>query len=171
MRKFSKDVWILIGLLVFVVLVAVFLGKGGDGDSGIERVPRATTYSSKPGGVKALYETLNKLDYPVSRKITGLSVDPPDGVLFILSPEISPSQSEWADVKRWVERGNILIVSAQSMVRYGAKDDEPKAKYANPAYPSFLAPGVCSQAILDAGRIYDKLMSLDDLAKFVKPSG
>ena len=72
MRAVSKDIKVLIGLLV-ILLIASLLASRQQGTSEFEILPRRTTYSARPGGVKALYETLRALDYPVQRSTHKIS--------------------------------------------------------------------------------------------------
>jgi hypothetical protein len=153
MRSLSKDVWILIVLLA-ILIVAGVLSKGRqDASSEFEMFPRRTTYSARPGGTKALYETLRRLDYSVKRNTDVLSERINDGALFVMSPETPVSQTELDGLRRWVERGNILVMAANQPPGIDDTSKKPHVNSAAPVVPSFLCPGVTSVGIVGYDRI------------------
>jgi hypothetical protein len=153
MRSLSKDVWILIGLLA-ILIVAGVLSKGREEASReFEILPRRTTYSARPGGTKALHETLRALDYRVQRNTHDLSEDIPNGALFVISPETPLAQDELDALRRWVERGNLLIMAYNQPPVVEDMGKEPRVKSAGPVIPSFLSPGVRSVGITGYDRI------------------
>lgn len=140
--KLSQDAWVLLTLLIILVLISIFaVGKQG---TGIEILPRRTTYSTRPGGVRALYDTLDKLGYPVARRLKPLDSWPADGVLFLISPEIPLSSGEWASVREWVQAGNLLIVSSDDLGDVRTPGEKVRTARSAPVCPSFLSPGVRS---------------------------
>ncbi|MCE5315539.1 MAG: DUF4350 domain-containing protein [Armatimonadota bacterium] len=163
MRSFSKDVWVLIGLLAFLIVAAIFSKGQQEASSDIEIFPKRTTYSARPGGVKALYETLRALDYPVRRNNAKLTDGIDDGVLFIVSPETPVSHDEWDAVRRWIERGNLLVIAANKPPEPRKLGEEPKSTSARPVLPSFISPGVQSVRMAGDERIDSSEIALDDL--------
>lgn len=149
--RFSQDVWVLIVLLLFFVVTSVFVTTRGDENGGMEVIPRRTSYSSRPGGLRALYETLGQTGYPVQRHTAPLTGLASDGVLFIISPETPISSQDWQAVRAWVERGNLLILAD------GIDMDDSRGKtsaygvVSAPSIPSFLSPGASSFRV-PAGR-------------------
>jgi hypothetical protein len=171
MRKPSKDIWILACLLVLLVVIGILSSKNGQGDSEIEVMPRRTTYSPRPGGVKALYDTLDKLGYRVERHLDRLTTPPNDGVLFLVALESSPSKDEWQAAREWVERGNLLIVAGDELPENVLTNDDLKAQSSTPSCPSFLSPGVKSFCVGEKGRIDEDQLPFCDLQSFTKEYG
>lgn len=140
--KPSQDVWVLLALLLFLILITVFAAGRHDSGTGIELIPRRTTYSARPGGVRALYDTLDKLGYRVSRRLEPLNSAPAGGVLFLISPEVPLSSAEWMTLRQWVEAGNLLVVSSDEIETVASAGDKMPTAPSAPIYPSFLSPGV-----------------------------
>ncbi|MCE5200321.1 MAG: DUF4350 domain-containing protein [Armatimonadota bacterium] len=161
MRRLSKDIWILVGLLFILVIAGMIAGNRRPGNSEIEYYPRRTTFSARPGGLKALYETLRRLDYPVQKRMDKLSANINDGTLFVISPEKSISREEWASLRGWVERGNLLVLAGFNPPEPVAVGHSPATSVAKPRYPSFMSSGVRSLRIAGPGRIDDTEMSFD----------
>lgn len=134
--RLSQDVWVLLVLLAFVVGVGVVVGTSGYGSAGTELVPRRTSYSSAPGGLKALYTTLGKLGYQTGRHRHALSRGPEPGTLFLIGPRVPLSHEEWQSLQRWVESGNLLIVASWDL------GDDKHLASSRPCQPSFLASDV-----------------------------
>jgi len=169
--RFSQDIWVLVILLLFLAAAGYF-AAARHRDSGVFEVfPRRTTYSSKPGGMKALYETLDKLGYPVIRDLKPLTSPPRDGVLFIVSPETSVSNEEWQALRTWVERGNLLILASDDLTEYM----QPAGKFATersaPACPSFLSPNVASFRVPKDSSILEREWEFGHGDSFRKPFG
>lgn len=160
MRSLSKDVWILVALLAILIVAGVMSKGRQEASSEFEMFPRRTTYSARPGGTKALYETLRRLDYPVKRNTDVLSDRIDDGALFVISPETPVSQTELNGLRKWVERGNILIM-ADNQPPVSDTDKTPHVDSAAPVIPSFLSPGIYSVGI--AG--YDRIDLLEPIFK------
>lgn len=171
MRKLSKDIKILIGLLFFLIAIVVLFGRGREVSSETELIPRRTSYSSTPGGVRALYNTLDRLGYPVQRQLCELTTAPSDGVLFMLAPETSPSPSEWLAVREWVKRGNVLVVAGSELTMPTTLFGKQHAVETHPTGPSFLSSDTRSFAIAEKARVKSTEMSLDKLRGLVKPFG
>ena len=169
-RRLSQDAWVLIILLIFMIIIGGFAGRRQDGSgSGMDVIPRRTTYSDKYGGLKGLHDTLHKLGYPVARQLKPLSKIPKDGVLFIVSPESSISNSEWKMVQSWVERGNTLVVASDQIPPIAP--DESKLMNSTPSCPSFLAPDVKNFQVSGTERADDKEWSFGGDSSLPGPFG
>jgi hypothetical protein len=153
-RRISQDVWIIIVLLALATLVGVFTAGRQTDSEGIEIMPKRTTYLAGPSGLKALYITLDELGYRMDRHIEPLTTPAEDGVLFIVDPDMPISDVEWQSARKWVQKGNILVV-ANGDDKFSSKN-ERKTKRSTPNYPSFLCPCVRSFRASDADRITDK---------------
>jgi hypothetical protein len=103
-------------LLIFVgaavlVISSVLLYRG---EQGMELFPNRTTFSSRPGGYKALYLTLEEIGYPpVGRWREPLSdfTRPEDAlVITSLRPGQSISRRERDVIQEWVQDGGRLIL-------------------------------------------------------------
>ena len=136
--RLSQDAWIVVLLIIFAAVAMSIAGGEQQEESGI--IPIRTTFSASPTGIRAIYDTLHKLGYPVARQTTPLTNTPPDGVLFIISPKEKISPEEWRHVEKWVERGNLLFIVRGSDL--SEELDEVHITNSTPAVPSFLSPGV-----------------------------
>lgn len=144
--KLSRDVWVLVVLGLFLI-VTVFVVRGERTHSNqFEMLPRRTTYSSNPGGLKALHDTLNMLGYNVTRHLHPLTSPPEDGVLFIVTPALAVSPREWDSLREWVERGNLLIIPLSRSFVDMEFTTEVKTVASKPINPSFLLPDVTFEA-------------------------
>lgn len=144
-RKLSQDAWVLIVLVALIAILGYFLGSRENTDSGFNPLPKRTTYSSRPGGMKALYETLRQTGYPVTRSLRSLTIPPSDGILFVVSPETPVTRAESSAIREWVAKGNILVY-APSIPEPAELDPNMRmaTDVSTPSAPSFLAPGVSS---------------------------
>lgn len=152
-RAVSKDVRVLIGLLVILIIAGLISSGQQQAESELEIFPIRTTYSARPGGVKALYETLRALDYPVRRNTHEFSDRLDDGVLFVISPDNPISRSEWESLHRWVNRGNLLVLANNEPPIPERLGDDPPVTSATADVPSFLSSGVRSVRMAGSGRI------------------
>ncbi len=142
-------------LLALLTIFSVYAGKrSGDTDLGV--MPTPSSYSSRPNGIKGLYDTLDKLNYHVRRNIQPITSQPSSGVFFLLSANsmVPVSNQEWLTLKRWVEKGNLLIV-AETGTDWGY-DDGAKDSKSQPVCPSFLAPDVKAFRVSGKGRVDKK---------------
>lgn len=166
-RRLSQDIWVLIVLFIFLIGISVYTSSRRDKDSADSNMmPIRTTYSSGPGGLKALCETLGKTGYPVKRQLTPLTSSPADGLLFIISPNQPISRDEWAALQGWVERGNTLIVNQDDLYMWDSSEVNSFSKRAVPACPSFLSPDVKYLRVPKESDITDRSWSFqeDDIA-------
>ncbi len=142
MNRLSGDVKILIGLLLFLIIMAcLFSGRQPD-DGTMDYVPIRSSYSVRRGGVKALYDTLKAIDYPVQRNTSELTAQIDDGVLFVISPITPISQQEWDALAQWVHRGNLLVYACDTAQVPEEFDKDLQISHSAPSAPSFLTPGV-----------------------------
>lgn len=139
--RFSQDIWVIVIIVAFLLGFGYFAARKQTTDIGMEVMVRRTTYSPTRYGMKALYETLGELHYPVQRMLHPLTRYTDDGVLFIVSPETPITEYEWRSLYKWVEKGNLLIIADDDAF---APEPDLKVKTARsiPSSPSFLSPGV-----------------------------
>lgn len=168
--RLATDTWVLIVLGLFLAVTAYVASREQRAASMVELRPRRTTYSSRPGGLKALYETLDRLGYPVCRHLAPLTTELPDGVLFIATPEQSVGRNEWRSLREWVERGNLLVVSSDP----GDLPVEQQKRTpvgTSPVCPSFLSPHVSAVAMPRQGRITEEAWAFQHGGCFGQPFG
>ncbi|MCC7449927.1 MAG: DUF4350 domain-containing protein [Anaerolineae bacterium] len=103
----TSDTRLLIGALAAVSIIAVLAVL-------IAPPPAAPAYSTRStdaNGAMALRLWLEQMGYPVREILTNPVQPDTANVLFILGPEASYSNEEADSVRRWVRRGNTLIVA------------------------------------------------------------
>lgn len=106
----------LIALVLIVVFLGVLVAMSSRDDTGIVTESQPTTvvrssYSTYPGGYKALYLTLGQLGYPVKRQLRPLALLPERGLLIIADPyKEAISAYEARRLRAWVSRGNYALV-------------------------------------------------------------
>ncbi len=171
MPRLSRDMWIVIAMLVVLIVAASLMGGGkrADKESGLSFRP--TTYSYSPFGLQGLYDTLHKLGYGVRRNLAPLSTAPEDGVLFLVSPETPLTHTESNVVRDWVERGNTLVYTTNYTLKLIDSDKPPKTMTSTAAAPSFLSPGVNSFEVIDDYRITDDAWDFNSDITSGKPFG
>lgn len=140
--RFSSDVWVLFVLLGFLILIAFYTSSSQKYNDGFEIMPNRTSYSSKPAGMRALYDTLDQMGYRVTRQLAPFTEYPHQGVLIIASPTIPVSDAEWAALQDWVEAGNLLIVGGGIEAGEIAGSHKIDTSISAPVCPSFLSPGL-----------------------------
>lgn len=165
MNRLSGDVKILIWLLVFLIIMASLFNGGQQGNAISDIVPVRSSYSVRPGGVKALYDTLKAINYPVQRNTSELSAQIEDGVLFIIAPVSTISQQEWDALAQWVHRGNLLVYALNTMQPSELVDKDLQISHSTPTLPSFLTPGVSKVDIFGRYRVSNPEM------QFIEASG
>jgi len=142
-RGLSQDVWVLIFLVAFIIILGIVASRWESSQTTDVYNIRRTTYAAGKHGLKALYETLKELDYRVSRQLTDLTVQPEDGVMFIVSPITALSKEEWNSLHNWVQKGNLLILASdENFVPDPTGNVEVMSS--RPCIPSFLSPDVTS---------------------------
>lgn len=170
-RKLSQDVWVLVLVVLFTLVIGFFVTRGRGSSQEFEMFPHRTTYSSRPGGLKGLYDTLRKLDYKVVRHLEPLTSPPADGVLFMAAPRVEVSSQEWQCLRDWIERGNLLVVSVAGTSCEPAVADKIAKLESHPTGPSFLLPEVRSFRVLKNSYILQKTWSFGDDGSFSVPFG
>ena len=166
MDKVRRDVWVLGGLLVVLIVLGIVLGNNQAADQRNGLLPKPTSYSADADGVKALYETLDRLGYSVTRKTTKLDTAPEDGVLFLLAPDLPISRAEWNALRAWLERGNVLIIG-DSSTAVGPILGKPHTSASKPSCPSVFARGVRSFVVAEKDRIDSGELCLRESEGFI----
>lgn len=161
MPKLSRDAWVMLSLLVILLLIALIAGHQQDKRNAGGFDPRRTSYSTAPAGLRGLYDTLDELGYSVNRHIDDLTVQPDDGILFLIAPDTPVSDDEMRALHGWVERGNTLVMVSTSDYAI-VEDEHPKAHRSTSAVPSFLTPDVNSFNVAGSNRISDEESTLGD---------
>ncbi|HEX7118624.1 MAG TPA: DUF4350 domain-containing protein [Longimicrobiales bacterium] len=102
---------LLAAVLVLAVLAAATLAAPDDRQIAD---PRASSFLSTDGGVKALYLTLQELGIPVARGVSPWTGDGPDsGALALIAPSLPPGDAELDALLRWIEAGGTLLYVAR----------------------------------------------------------
>ncbi len=138
----------------WAVLVVVVLATGAMlAQQPAEQQPptRYSSYDLGPLGLRALYLTLKELDYKVERlrwPASPLSLRQ-KGVLISLDPAVPVMPAEWRATKRWVAKGNLVIISPPGCwVKDLVRLHESRPLVARPSQPSFLSRGVDTLRVL-----------------------
>ncbi len=152
MKRLPREVWWLIGVTVVMAAVAAAL-SGSTSSRGGEagKAPQRTTYSNNEQGLRALYVTLDKLGYRVSRwrrSFGGGTL--PAGTLVIVDPATPIPLPEWQALYRWVSGGNTLLYcadlrelgDASPLPGGGLPLPKESESDATPSQPIYLAQGV-----------------------------
>lgn len=147
--KPGRDIAVLAVLFGLVALAGVFLWGGQRSGMQEEILPNRSSYSSRPGGTKALYLTLDELGYRLRRQRQDLSHLPDGGILFLVEPRLPVDEGEWQGLKAWVEEGNFLCaflewgLPASTAEWVGPEDplSAPAESDSTAIQPSFLAKG------------------------------
>jgi len=113
MKRLNSDARFLIVMTVLFAGATVFFVRGASESTSDEWWPVRTTYSSRSGGIRALWLTLRALDYRTVRFRQPLTKLPTRGVLFIIEPSrTSLASEEWQELVRWVRAGNIAVLAS-----------------------------------------------------------
>lgn len=110
MTKFSRDLWLAIGLFVVLtvttVLTAVWQTRRET------ELPPLASFSSAPNGGYALWLWLDELGYAISDEVLGQFRIPENTSLaLILEPSVPISADEWEIIDTWVEDGGVLVLA------------------------------------------------------------
>lgn len=107
-------IWIALGALVLLALLLAIGRTATPDQSTPEVTPVRSTYRTRPSGLRALYLTLPALGYPARRHQNTLDHLQGDGALIIAEPVLPISPREWEAVRKWVARGNLLLLYSDS---------------------------------------------------------
>src|SRR5689334_2899079 len=107
--KFTRDVWLALGLIFTLVVIMTFVALGQQ--QGEQQLPALTSTSNAPDGALALKLWLRQMDYPVLDELLSSFVLP-EGAKIALILEPSFVQEEELDVlDDWVKSGGTLIAA------------------------------------------------------------
>jgi hypothetical protein len=137
--RLSSDALLLSLLLLVTLVIAVFAVRSSRSQQrGDEFPPRRTSYSPGRGGYQAVYEALERLDYPVHRWRLSLDHLSEPGTLIIASPESALTTAEWRGLVQWVQQGNLLVLLTDQGHLFRQETSYPEIRAAAPR-PSRLA--------------------------------
>lgn len=103
-----RDGGLLVLLLAIIVVLSALAGRQAANDDSGD--PRASTYVRSPGGLAALYWTLEALDLPVARRTEPLlNADSLRGTLAVVAPYDPLARDEASIVLEHVRRGGTLL--------------------------------------------------------------
>jgi hypothetical protein len=134
------------GVLLLLGLVAFGLAALKLKQKGVLEPARPTTYSSAPGGYKALYMWLKALGIPIQRWKEDLRRLPAEAtVLLIIEPELGPEKEELDALRSWVEGGgNLALVSRPSnlfLESFGLEADDGEPLESGNGEATVIQPG------------------------------
>ncbi len=113
--KFSRDVWLALGLLLTLIVIMSFVALGQQQDQG--QLPALTSISSAPDGALALKLWLRQMDYTVLDELLS-SYELPEQAKIVLVLEPSLFQvDEFAALDDWVKNGGTLIAAGDVGIR------------------------------------------------------
>jgi hypothetical protein len=109
----SRETWLAIGLLTLLVIVtivaAVSQARQGEG-----QLPPLASFSSAPGGARALRLWLEEIGYTVRDDVGETFAPPQDAdVVLILEPTMPITDEEWETIDAWVKRGGALVLAGE----------------------------------------------------------
>ncbi len=108
--RLTADAFLVGALLIVTLGIALFAVRSShDRQEEDEFPPKRTTYSPTAGGYRALFETLEALDYPVRRWIFSLDTLKDRGTVIVAAPLSPLSATEWQGLTDWVRQGNLLV--------------------------------------------------------------
>lgn len=109
----SRDVWLLIGLLVAIGGFTLFLAqRERERQAQQEIFVRSSSHSAQSDGTLALYMWLERIGYRMERiENTAFRIDANIRVLFVLNPTTPIQDDEAQYILQWVARGNTLILA------------------------------------------------------------
>jgi hypothetical protein len=160
--KTPREIWWIVGAALVALIAGSLLTRTRQAAE--QRVlPTATSYSSAPFGLRALYLALGQLGYETRRLRAPLvsAALPERGTLVVADPAPAPvSEREWKDLQSWVRRGNTLVLAGEGeMLLFGPSgtdaDELPEApvSYAHPTQPGHFTSGVRALAIRSDRRL------------------
>ncbi|MDX1520182.1 MAG: DUF4350 domain-containing protein [Anaerolineae bacterium] len=108
MIKLSRDSWLAIGLLLFLLVIT---GLAAVQNGQQQASPALATFSSAPDGAKALQLWLADLNYDLPEVAVSQFVPPDEtDLIFMLEPFAGIPDTEWEVLDAWVEAGGSLVI-------------------------------------------------------------
>jgi hypothetical protein len=118
--KNRRDILIIVGLFLALILF-VALGPGRQPQP--SDPAEATTHSSAPEGVLALYSWARELGYDSRRlEYRAFGLEERDAALIVLNPEEPISRTQSREILDWVEQGGTLIFADDRNAIFGASN-------------------------------------------------
>lgn len=116
--RINRDAWILIFIIIAMGISTYWVSS-----KAAYNIDSPSSYSTSPRGTKALYLLLEGLNFKVGRHNKPFDQIPENAkVMFLIDPQVLPKK-EKNDLKRWVSKGNTLIISISNKgVRNGVED-------------------------------------------------
>jgi hypothetical protein len=164
--KLPREAWWVAGLMVLTFLLLLLL-TGGEAERGRPAGPPVrTSYSSEPGGLRALYLALDRLGYDARRLGTPFlpGTLPERGTLLVVEP-MTLANSEWRALRNWVAEGHALLLAGEDSLPnsetvfpipqpdFETLFPEAALTYARPDQPTYLALGLARLAVRSRTRI------------------
>ena len=110
-RLFSKDSWLVVGLLLTLVFITIAAGLR---QSDNRRLPALSATSNEPNGGRALFLWLDQLGYqPQAERSSEFSLPSNTSLALILEPITTIENNEWEIIDQWVEGGGVLVLAGQ----------------------------------------------------------
>jgi hypothetical protein len=159
--RIPREAWWLGGLIVLVLILLVVL-RGPTSETRQTSYSDATTYSSREGGLRALYVTLQKLGYDARRLRAPFTTStlPPEGVMIVAAPSIPATPQEFAALRAWVAKGNAVLLAGDFALPFTEPAfptlsplRETPLRYARPLQPSYIVRGVRRFAVRAVARL------------------
>jgi hypothetical protein len=161
--KVPRQVWWLAGLAVLVCALTALLRVSGEETSKGDFLGlRHSSYSNSPGGLRALYLTLQELGYhPRRGRMPFSAMTLPDrGTVVVAEPLAAVTAAEWRALLTWVEAGHGLFLASEISLPHSKWISpgssilvEPELTRARPCQPSHLARAVRAVAIRSRTRL------------------
>ncbi|KPJ64563.1 hypothetical protein AMK68_01320 [candidate division KD3-62 bacterium DG_56] len=159
--KIGREAKLLIAFFLLCGAAAVLLSREASDESAESFFPRRSTYRSAPDGMRALYLTLKRLDFPVHRwrRVMVREQLPASGVFVVTGALVPIAETEWRALADWVADGNTLLVCADLQLPLAAPFDarlrwvEDGTRSARPCQPSFLARSIRRIAVEESPRL------------------
>ena len=109
MRRAPRDLWLAVGLATVLVVIIVLAATQ---QAQLEFDPPLASYSSAPGGGRALLLWLEDLGYRANTAEQSRFAVPDNAdIALILQPVVPVSDAEWSELDRWVDEGGTLVVA------------------------------------------------------------
>jgi hypothetical protein len=126
-KNIIKKIIIFILIAAFVVLVGVIMAGMKDG----RKYDKYTSYSVDPEGEKALYLLTEKMGYQVVRYKKTVRFMPDSATMVVIQPDYDRlfDEAELKYMKKWIERGNSLVLICDDFEEEGSLAEKLGGKY------------------------------------------